>query len=227
MIARAIARRSASPTEAGCRTCCRLATSVPLPRFDTIHYAGVLAAASPWRSRLKPPLSPTAKNVEPEKRVRKGGYRPWAELQRTFALDVARLRARPLSCRGRRADRNARTLVASRHSSESGSMSTTTVPSAQAFFHVIRTSPWGRWSPHSCAIGASRPACGTLLARPKAIRNPPMVFGAPRFIPRPACWVGRSTPDSLPDRRIRTCRTLHIRPGRARNTGPAPPHRAW
>ena len=25
---------------------CRLATSVPLPRFHTIHYAGVLAAAS-------------------------------------------------------------------------------------------------------------------------------------------------------------------------------------
>ena len=37
---------------------CRLATSVPPPRFHTIHYAGVLAAASPWRSRIsaKPPL---------------------------------------------------------------------------------------------------------------------------------------------------------------------------
>ena len=37
---------------------CRLATSVPPPRFHTIHYAGVLAAASSWRSRLsaKPPL---------------------------------------------------------------------------------------------------------------------------------------------------------------------------
>ena len=31
---------------------CRLATSVPPPRFHTIHYAGVLAAASPWRSRI-------------------------------------------------------------------------------------------------------------------------------------------------------------------------------
>jgi hypothetical protein len=58
---------------------CRLATSVPLPRFPTIHYAGLLAAASPWRSRLKPSLPPTAEEVEPEKRVRKSGYRPWAD----------------------------------------------------------------------------------------------------------------------------------------------------
>ena len=37
---------------------CRLATSVPPPRFHTIHYAGVLAAASPWRPRIsaQPPL---------------------------------------------------------------------------------------------------------------------------------------------------------------------------
>jgi hypothetical protein len=38
----------------------RLATSVPPPRFHTIHYAGVLAAASPWRLRVTPPLPPTA-----------------------------------------------------------------------------------------------------------------------------------------------------------------------
>jgi hypothetical protein len=37
---------------------CRMATSVPPPRLHTIHYAGVLAAASPWRSRVsaQPPL---------------------------------------------------------------------------------------------------------------------------------------------------------------------------
>ena len=71
---------------------------MPLPRFHTIHYAGVLAAASPWRSRLTPPLPPTAENVEPEKRVRKSGYRPWAELlQRTFAVDVLTCP----SCQGR------------------------------------------------------------------------------------------------------------------------------
>jgi hypothetical protein len=77
---------------------CRLATSVPPPRFHTIHYAGVLAAASPWRSRITPHLPPPAENVEPEKRVRKSGYRPWAELlQRTFSLDVLTCP----SCQGR------------------------------------------------------------------------------------------------------------------------------
>ena len=38
---------------------CRLATSVPPPRFHTVKYAGVLAPASPWRSRLALP-SPQA-----------------------------------------------------------------------------------------------------------------------------------------------------------------------
>ena len=60
---------------------CRLATSVPLPRFHTIHYAGVLAAASPWRSRLTPPSLPTTENVEPE----------------TFSIDVLTCP----SCQGR------------------------------------------------------------------------------------------------------------------------------
>ncbi|WP_437964506.1 transposase [Sorangium sp. So ce260] len=40
---------------------CRLAASVPPPRFHTVKYAGVLASASPWRKRL---------------------------LRRTFAIDV-------------------------------------------------------------------------------------------------------------------------------------------
>jgi hypothetical protein len=31
---------------------CRLATSVPPPRFHTVKYAGVLAAACPWRIRI-------------------------------------------------------------------------------------------------------------------------------------------------------------------------------
>ncbi len=57
-----------------------------------------LAAASPWRSRVTSPMPPTAETVEPEKRVRKSGYRPWAELlQRTFALDVLTCP----SCKGR------------------------------------------------------------------------------------------------------------------------------
>jgi hypothetical protein len=73
---------------------CRLATSVPPPRFHVVKYAGVLASASPWRARIGPR---PAKNDEPVKtgddapakpRAR-GDYRPWAELlRRTFGVDV-------------------------------------------------------------------------------------------------------------------------------------------
>ncbi len=47
---------------------CRLATSVPPPWFHTVRYAGVLASASPWRSRLapKPPPEAAAATVESE-----------------------------------------------------------------------------------------------------------------------------------------------------------------
>jgi hypothetical protein len=83
---------------------CRLATSVPPPRLHTIHYAGSSARrvhgarASARSLPLTPPFPPTAKNVEPEKRVRKSGYRPWAELlERAISVDV------PVcpSCQGR------------------------------------------------------------------------------------------------------------------------------
>jgi hypothetical protein len=69
---------------------CRLATSVPPPRLHTVKYAGVLAPASPWRSRVapQPPQGPAASD-EPCRRGHAGGYRPWAELlARTFAVDV-------------------------------------------------------------------------------------------------------------------------------------------
>jgi hypothetical protein len=71
---------------------CRLATSVPPPRFHTVRYAGVLAAASPWRPYIAPPLPPDEEapaNAEPKRTGPLDGYRPWAELlARTFALDV-------------------------------------------------------------------------------------------------------------------------------------------
>src|SRR5262249_58201273 len=70
---------------------CRLATSVPPPRFHTVKYAGVLAPASLWRSRLAPtsPAQAAAASDEPGKPDHAGGYRPWAELlARTFAVDV-------------------------------------------------------------------------------------------------------------------------------------------
>jgi hypothetical protein len=70
---------------------CRLATSVPPPRFHTVRYAGVLAAASPWRRHLTPqalPQAPAA-SAEPDRTGPAGGYRPCAELlARTFAVDV-------------------------------------------------------------------------------------------------------------------------------------------
>ena len=74
---------------------CRLATSVPPPRFHTVKYAGVLAPASSWRARIAPPkdaaLEPTAanENENDDDKPRRRGYRPWAELlKRTFAVDV-------------------------------------------------------------------------------------------------------------------------------------------
>jgi hypothetical protein len=66
---------------------CRLATSVPPPRLHTIRYAGVLAAASPWRSRLAPQAlaQAPAASEEPGRPDLAGGYRPWARLlARTF-----------------------------------------------------------------------------------------------------------------------------------------------
>jgi hypothetical protein len=80
---------------------CRLATSVPPPRFHTVKYAGVLASASPWRARINQrPASRAGASASlvtgaPPKRC---GYRPWAELlKRTFDVDVL---ACP-TCRGR------------------------------------------------------------------------------------------------------------------------------
>jgi hypothetical protein len=48
------------------------------------------------------------------------------------------------------------TLVARRHNSDSGSMSTATVPSVYAFFRVMRTRPSGRGRRRSWAIGGRR-----------------------------------------------------------------------
>jgi hypothetical protein len=72
---------------------CRLATSVPPPRFHTVKYAGVLASASPWRMRIGPcptrQQQPAKADDEPAPKRKRGGYRPWAELlRRTFAFDV-------------------------------------------------------------------------------------------------------------------------------------------
>jgi len=75
---------------------CRLATSVPPPRYHTVKYAGVLASASKWRARIAPTppvvdvVAPVDATEEPPVPARRGcGYRPWAELlRRTFSIDV-------------------------------------------------------------------------------------------------------------------------------------------
>jgi hypothetical protein len=83
---------------------CRLAASVPPPRFHTVKYAGVLAPASKLRPRIvpKPPPSP-ANDVERSAaplppQPGRSRYRPWAELlKRCFSIDVLRCP----SCDGR------------------------------------------------------------------------------------------------------------------------------
>ena len=72
---------------------CRLATSVPPPRFHTVKYAGVLAPASAWRTRIRPQPEPIAQLAEPSDAEPSShstsGYRGWAELlKRTFDQDI-------------------------------------------------------------------------------------------------------------------------------------------
>jgi hypothetical protein len=70
---------------------CRLAMSVAPPRFHTVKYAGVLASASPLRSRIAPvPAAPAALVVAAEHPApRRSTYRAWAQLlKRTFDFDV-------------------------------------------------------------------------------------------------------------------------------------------
>jgi hypothetical protein len=88
---------------------CRLAAMVPAPHSHTVHYSGVLGAASKWRSLVVPP-PPLAEaetgessSANPEQLLLpqapppgarrslsyRSAYRPWAELlKRTFAVDV-------------------------------------------------------------------------------------------------------------------------------------------
>ncbi len=72
---------------------CRLAASVPPPRFDTVKYAGVLAPASAWRARItpRPKAAPEETTAQADDAPKRAGstYRPWAELlARMFAVDV-------------------------------------------------------------------------------------------------------------------------------------------
>jgi hypothetical protein len=77
-----------------CRSIAFSATSSerPPPRYHIVKYAGVLASASPLRSRIAPvPAVVAAQGDDGEALVpeRRGTYRPWAELlKRTFDFDV-------------------------------------------------------------------------------------------------------------------------------------------
>jgi hypothetical protein len=68
---------------------CRLAASVPPPRHHTVRYAGVLGAASEWRSRIVPPSDEGLAPERAGKKKRRSRYRTWAELlARTFGVDA-------------------------------------------------------------------------------------------------------------------------------------------
>jgi len=69
----------------------RLCAAVPAPRFHTVRYAGVLAAASKWRPRIVPRTAVAEDDAESDDKPKRKGsrYWPWAQLlARTFALDV-------------------------------------------------------------------------------------------------------------------------------------------
>jgi len=76
----------------------RLCAAIPPPRFHTVRYAGVLAAASSWRSRIVPPPpdnepdNDTHATATPPKNPRpathRSIWRPWHELlRRSFDVD--------------------------------------------------------------------------------------------------------------------------------------------
>jgi hypothetical protein len=75
---------------------CRLVALVPAPRFHTVRYFGVLAAAAKWRPLIVPKPGPSQATedgtapCDPTPCSATGSrYRPWAELlRRTFAVDV-------------------------------------------------------------------------------------------------------------------------------------------
>jgi hypothetical protein len=72
---------------------CRLAMSVPPPRYHIVKYAGVLASASRLRSRIAPvPAVVAAQGDDGEAVVpeRRGTYRPWAELPRAPLVEERR-----------------------------------------------------------------------------------------------------------------------------------------
>jgi hypothetical protein len=84
---------------------CRLAASVPSPRHHTVRYAGVLGAASAWRSRIVPSEQAASERAG-KKKKRRSRYRTWAELLRAhLRRGRARLPRLPRAQKARRRPR--------------------------------------------------------------------------------------------------------------------------
>jgi hypothetical protein len=76
---------------------CRLAASVPAPRFNTVRYGGVLASAAHFRPQViptPPAAQPDADGSPCDQKAnstqkRRSRWRPWAELlKRSFDIDL-------------------------------------------------------------------------------------------------------------------------------------------
>jgi hypothetical protein len=96
-IKRAYADGTAAVVRARLSLLCRLAMSLPPPRYHTVKYAGVVAPASKWRAqiaRVQPPPDPTAETLdaidEAKPPAASAPIAPADLLKRTFHFDVLR-----------------------------------------------------------------------------------------------------------------------------------------
>ena len=72
----------------------RLCAAVPAPRFHTVRYAGVLAAASKWRPKIVPRAATSAPSVDAESDAppKRKGSRNWGGRSPPHGVDVRRRR---------------------------------------------------------------------------------------------------------------------------------------
>ena len=70
----------------------RLCAAVPAPRFHTVRYAGVLAAASKWRPKIVPRAATSAPSVDADAPPKRKGSRNWGGRSPPHGVDVRRRR---------------------------------------------------------------------------------------------------------------------------------------
>ena len=148
----------------------RYAPGVP-PRGDT------RSCVPSFRARYFP--RSVAKTASPEGRLRADARAPWTRRgEHPRVVDGVKAWWRHAGCEP--AQERARSLALG----HSGSMSTATVPSAYAFFRVMRTRPSWRCSNRSCAIGGARSLAsghaGHSAATPLDLRRRARPRGWPR-----------------------------------------------